>query len=155
MNLFLGITSLVLCTFLGAFYAKKYTNRKNFYMNFSSFNSKIKNEVAFTQNSIVSISKNISFETNDFNDCVKKVFCDNTPFEFDKKYITKDEIEYFSSYLKTIGTSDRETQIQYIESASKYLNEKLAKAEENEKKYKKAYVKLGFLIGLILLIVLL
>lgn len=155
MNIFLGVAILILSTYIGSISSKKYTERKLFYIDFLSFNNKVKNEVSFSQKTILSILKNTTNNKSDFYDCAKGLFIDNNVFSFEKNYINAEEKDYLYNYLSSIGSSDKVTQIRYIDSVTCNIESKLKEAELNEKKYKKTYIKLGFLIGLIALIVLL
>ena len=65
------------------------------------------------------------------------------------------ELNDLNKYFKIIGSGDKDTQIEYLNAVSAQLSNKCVICEEEEKKYRSLYVKLGFLIGLIALIILL
>ena len=154
MNIFFGTISLLLSTYLGFLLSKKYTDRKKFYLSFCEFNKILKNEISFSQKTIVEILKG-----RDGTDCFYKYlisyFINKKELNLNVEYISKEEKDFLNNYVKTIGNSDKKTQIEYIESISCYLDKKSNEVSIEEKKYKKTYLKLGFLIGLILLIILL
>ena len=58
MRIFLGVVCFLFSTIMGHVLSKKYTYRRMFYTDFSEFNKKLKREVAFTHNSILSIIQN-------------------------------------------------------------------------------------------------
>jgi hypothetical protein len=154
VNLILGICVLIISTYFGTCFSKKYTERKVFYNDFNEFNNSVKNEINYSQNTIMTILSKNNEQKSDFYITTKSFF-DKGDISFEKKYISKDEKNFFIDYLKTIGNGDRITQTKFVESASEQLKDKLKSAENDEKKYKKTYIKLGFLIGLISLIILL
>ena len=76
---------------------------------------------------------------------------------FDVKitYLTVQEKNFVFEYFAKIGKLDKDTQLEYLKSVSSIILEKQQYSISDEKKYKALYVKLSFLIGLILLIVVL
>ena len=91
---------------------------------------------------------------SDFYNCLTDVIIYKNPFNFEKKYIGSDEIEFFSDYIANVGGGDKISQNKFLENASDYLKEKCKSSDVEEKKFKKLYIKLGFLIGLVIFIVL-
>lgn len=154
MNAFLGFIALIVSTYLGYCFSKKFDKRKSFYLEFNEFNKKIKNEISYSQNTIYHILNLKNKNQSDFYNCVTSVIINKLPFNFDKNYISLDEKDYFNDYILNIGNGDRVSQLDFLASTSEYLKEKCKSSDEEVKKYKKLYVKLGFLIGLIIFIVL-
>ena len=74
-------------------------------------------------------------------------------FTFNKNYLNKEEIDFFKAYLTRLGSSDKFSQLSYLEEVGVQIDKRLSVATENEKKYKKLYLKLGFLLGLIAFII--
>lgn len=155
MNILLGCLLLILSTYVGTCFSKKYTERNIFYNDFIVFNNNLKNEINYSQNTIFYILNNKTRKNSDFYNCVKAFFFDKQTFVFEKNYINNEEKTFFNNYLQTIGSGDKVAQLKYVELISQQLKEKVKKTEEDQLKYKSTYIKLGFLVGLILLIVLL
>lgn len=153
MKIIIGIFFLFLCTFIGYNLSLKYTKRKIFYGNFFNFNEKLLREVSFLQTTIVSLLNDIDINT-DFYDSLKH-YVNTKEFKFDKQYLFEEEKNELNRYFKTIGTSDKIGQLEYLSSMDITLKNKRIQTEENEKKYRMLYIKMGFLIGLIILIILL
>ena len=153
MKIIIGIFFLFLCTFIGYNLSLKYTKRKIFYGNFFNFNEKLLREVSFLQTTIVSLLNDIDINT-DFYDSLKH-YVNTKEFKFDKQYLFEEEKYELNRYFKTIGTSDKIGQLEYLSSMDITLKNKQIQTEENEKKYRMLYIKMGFLIGLIILIILL
>ena len=153
MKIIIGIFFLFLCTFIGYNLSLKYTKRKMFYGNFFNFNEKLLREVSFLQTTIVSLLNDIDINT-DFYDSLKH-YINTKEFKFDKQYLLEEEKNELNRYFKTIGTSDKIGQLEYLNSMDITLKNKRIQTEENEKKYRMLYIKMGFLIGLIILVILL
>ena len=152
MKVLLGIILVCLSTLLGYILAGKFAFRKQFYDDYCNFNNIFKQEISFRQTTLVSLVKNKN--SGDFY-CVLRNYVQDNEFVFNKTYLKKDEIEFFHNYLKTLGTGDKNTQIEFIDRTNIVILEKQKKCVEDEKKYKALYVKLGFLFGLILFILVL
>ncbi len=152
MKIVLGIVLICLSTLLGYIMSGKFSLRKEFYNDFYNFNNKLKQEISFKQTTITNIIKN-----NDESDfyLVLNNYIKNNSFDFDKQYLSKDEIEYLHNYLKILGTGDKQSQLEFLGKANESIMEKQKESTENEKKYIVLYIKLGFLIGLVLFVLVL
>jgi hypothetical protein len=153
MNIFLGVLLLVFCTTTGYVLSLKFTKRKNFFINFSFFNKRLENEIAFTQKTLVNILRD-SVNLGEFEKCLleyleKKSFC------VDSKLFNNDEIDFIKNYFETIGGSDKDSQIKYLDSAGKIIDDYLSLTSNEEKRYKTLYIKLGFLFGLMAFVIVL
>ena len=152
MNIYIGLLLLIICTFSGYRLSVKYSDRRIFFTDFYSFNEKMINEVSFSQNSLLSLIENESKLNRDFGKLIFEII--NTKEKNCVKYLKDEEIEMISGYINKLGKSDRESQITYLSSEKKIIDEMRVAAINEEKKYAKLYVKLGFLFGLIVFVVL-
>ena len=152
MNIFLGIFAVVIGTYFGYKFSYKYQYRLDFIRELSEFNKNLITNVSFTKNSIISMVEKLG--RGNFNDYIKKYY-DNNSFELEERYFTSDEKDFINNYLLNIGTTDAISQLKSLQSYDEKIKEKLSNAESDNKKYKSLYVKLGFLFGLIVFIVLL
>ena len=156
MKILCGIISIIICTFIGYRMSSKYSEKRKFYNSFSSFNKKLLYEVTFTKNSLVRILKNYNEKNDDFICVLKNKYLLNAKQPAIKyKYLADDENEFFMQYVESIGTGDSESQSVFLTGADKYLDNRLSSSTENEKKYKSLYIKLGFMTGLVVFIILL
>ncbi len=154
MKIILGITIMILCVVIGYFYSKKYQERKKCFEDFKNFNGRVKNEVNFSQTSLISIVKSISTDTA-FNSYVHGYFIDKNDNIDKLKFFNEHERTFVSDYMKNIGQGDKNSQSQFLESSEKQIEKYLDDAIEEDKKYRPLCIKLGFLFGLIILIILL
>ena len=149
MKLILGVICVVMGVLIGYRFSDKFTQRKRFFNDFYLFNNLLKNEVAFSQRTIKSIYN--SFENSIFTEYVKDGCVDDKSI----KFITADERKVVKEYCLNVSKTDRISLMNYLNSMTATIEQYSKKATEDEKKYKTLYIKLGFLIGLIILVVLL
>ena len=154
MRIFLCLLLVVCFTFTGYLLSQKYKKRKDFYLGFKNFNSKLSTEINFTKNSMVKIISELNDDTL-FNLEIKKYIKNSVSYIFMDKYLTNDEVQFFYDYLKNLGVSDSETQLNFLNNINESLVEKCELTEKEYKRYKPLYIKLGFLLGLIIGIILL
>ena len=151
MKLFFAVIMLIACTGVGYILTLKFISRRKFYSEFLNFNKKIKNEVQFSSSTIKKII-NENNDITDFNIAIKDgLTCKTNKINYN--YLTKEEKEYFDKYVNEVGKSDKISQLEFLTSASKYIEEKVNLTNTEEVKYKKLYIKLGFLFGLIIFII--
>ena len=154
MKIFLCLLLVVCFTFAGYLLSQKYKKRKDFYLGFKNFNSKLSTEINFSKNSILKIISELNDDTS-FNIEIKKYIKNSVSYVFMDKYLTSDEVQFFYDYLKNLGVSDSETQLNFLNNINESLAEKCDISEKEYKRYKPLYIKLGFLLGLIIGIILL
>ncbi len=153
MRLCLGIILLLFCLFIGYCLSNKYYFRRVFYSDFSSFNTLLSQEIAFKQTTITDIIKGQNKSTDFYN--LLKVYILGEKFEIDSSYLGVQEKNFVYEYLEKIGKFDKNTQLEYLKSVNSMIVDKQKSSILDEKKYKTLYIKLSFLIGLILLIIVL
>ncbi|MBE5756647.1 MAG: hypothetical protein E7342_02490 [Clostridiales bacterium] len=147
--IYLGFCIIILTTYIGYCFSKNLAKRKKFFNDFYNFNQKIKREVGFSKNTLLSILD----EENEFVLLLKKVVFES---EIERpKYLEKEDFELFINYGKFLGTSDSDSQISYFNSLNDGIKKLLEEAKQKEEKLRPLYLKLGFFIGLALLIILL
>lgn len=154
MRLISGIILLAVSTFLGFYYSRKYTERRKAFKSLDAFNSKLKEEVAFAKTSIVAIVKNIEND-NIINEYIRDFFLSKKENPEKLKNLSEEEKNFFVDYVRRIGQGDKKSQKEYLEAAELKINGYVVAAEEADKKYRPLCIKLGFLFGLIILIILL
>ena len=151
MKIVLGIFCLLLCVFLGYVFALTYTDKRRFYENFLSFNKKIINEVSFSLNTFPKIVDSVKEDDSFIG--LARIYLSQKEFDCNYKYLTIDEKQFVKGYFDMLGKSDKDSQINYFSTISNEIECKLAYSREEEKKYKSLYIKTGFLLGLIALII--
>lgn len=150
MKLFLGIILLILSILISFIMSNKFYFRRVFFNDFATFNRELKQNILFKQNTLIKLINSYQIKSDFF--ILTKNYIENGQYKFDKKYLTKQELSFFDEYLKLIGVGDKVSQLDFINSVEDIISSKQVQAVNDEKKYKILYIKLGFLIGLILLI---
>lgn len=153
MSFIFGVIALITCSYIGYLCSKKYIDKRDFYNDFNNFNLKLKNAVSFNNSTIISLIESCDKKSL-FYDALRSCFTKSIKIDFTSvNYLSKAEIDFLNSYLDLIGSVDRNTQINYLNEVSNKLQENLNEAILEEKKYKTLYIKIGFLVGLIVFVV--
>ena len=154
MNIFAGVLALLFCVYAGYQLSLKYAKRKNYYIEYDAFNQALISNVAFTNQSIIKLINNIKDNKDDFSINIKDYFL-NKKEDINSSILLDNEKDELLQYFRTIGSSDAKTQLKFLEDQKERLKERLKICLQEEKKYKSFYIKLGFLFGLIIFIILL
>ena len=162
MKLTIGIIAIIICTFFAYRASVKYTKRKVFYDDFGAFNDKLKSEIAFSKNTILSLVASINDES-DFGVLLKRRFNKNENVNAlyegsiarELKYLKRADVDFINDYFNSIGKADGVTELKIINKYGEEIFKNLSVAVSDEKKYRPLYVKLGFLLGILVLILLL
>ena len=152
MKIFLGILVIIFSTFIGYFLSKKYTKLKSFYCNFDNFNKMLKTEIAFSQKTLKEIIAEKYSINNDFLYSFKLYLENKENFCLNINYLSSDEKAFLLEYFENIGKTEKGSQLEFLKKAEERLSTFYKNAIELDKKYKTLYIKLGFLIGLIIFI---
>ena len=153
MKLVVGIVCVGICTFLGYLLSDKYLKRKNFFANFSSFNKKFIAEVNFSRSTLIEIIKDETDTNDDFYSGITPILNNQKP-NFSYSYLKKEEKEFINKYFDSIIGVDEKNLSNHLNYSMEKIGEFYNNALLDEKKYRTLYIKLGFLIGLIALIIL-
>lgn len=147
MKVVLYVFIISFTTYLGYLYNKKYENRFIFYKNYYDF--------------IVKFSNNISFSNEKLKDFLQKnssSFTDNllrikeSSVETRFSYLNDIENADFKEFVNNLGKADSDSQINFLKSKEKEVFEKMNETKKENEKYKNLFVKIGFLIGLVIVI---
>ena len=150
MKLFLGFLLFIASVLLGYILSTKFTKRTSLFSEFSSFNQLMINEVEFAQNTLTSIVDNTS------NSFAKDVVVYLEKNEFSKyDFLNEEENDLILNYFKNVGSQDKISQLQYLKKIDLDINKRFNMCKDEMKKYKQLYLKVGFLIGLILFVLVL
>lgn len=148
MNLAFGLFFLTLSTVGGYFLSLKFIERRKFYSDFINFNKNFRAEINYGKNTLLNIiNKNLEGK---FYSILKAVY--NEEDYVLPSFILEDEKDFINNYFDFIGKTDKDSQEKFIDTSFVRLNEIYNSCLNEERKYKKLYVKLGFLIGLIFFI---
>ena len=161
-KLILGIIIVVFCSLCGFLLAKKYRKRKFFFAQLYQFNERFLNEISYYRrplNEFVShflykgefaLALELYFQNVKNGESIPLDLRENNNFTF----LTEEEKNGITDYFHMLGKGDSASQKAYFSSRKESLQKWQSEAETIAKKYGDLYVKLGFLFGLFLLIIL-
>lgn len=148
----IGVMGVIFCTIIGKILSEKYIKRKNFYCDFYNFNQKMKSEISFKQSSIKSIIEKLNNQTF-------RAYLNQTVIlgddDLSVSFLNNEENDFLKEYVNNIGIFDKDSQLLYLNSVDSQIKTLYKNSFDEEKKYRKLYVKLGFLFGLIFLVIVL
>ena len=156
----LGITIIAFATFCGYLLTRKYRQRKEFFLQFKEFNERFLTEISYTRRPIsefvalysykgeFEMLLQIFFDTISKKNLKEEKLTDNALFCF----LTQEEKSLTEDYFLMIGKGDSISQKGYFSSAKEKLIKLQNDSESACKRYGDLYIKIGFLCGLFILI---
>lgn len=159
MKFIVGIALVGFTTYCGIFLSKKYKVRKTFFEEAYAFNTSVLEELNFTKRPFEEFYQKRSFK-GEFSGLLmeehrRRNLKKTLPLELEKySFLNVDEKRFFAEYLSTLGRGDTVSQKAFFSRAGDSLQSFKIKAIEECKKYVDLYTKMGFLLGLAILIIL-
>ena len=159
----LGIAIIAFTTFCGYLLGKKYRKRKEFYMQFFLFNERFLNEITYYRRPLrefigkYTYKNEFSLLLERFIDCADKrlPLKGNLLQGADFDCIKAESKSIVEDYFIMLGRGDSVSQKTYFCSMKETLAGMEKEAIDTAKKYGDLYIKLGFLCGLLVLILIL
>ncbi len=140
----------ILTAFIGYLFSIKYLEAKNFWDKFTFWHKRIKTEISFSQNPLPEILK--IGDANDVFFNVAANYVKNKGEIRKLKFLSDEENDFLNKYLNNLGTTDKNSQLNFLNSLEQEL-ESYAKNSDNKcKKYRPLFIKLGFLLGIVVFI---
>lgn len=149
-KIILSVLAIVVCTFVGYKMSEKYSLRSEFFNDFYRFNREMINQLTYFKRRIPEIISNFSCK-NQFSILLDeyKEYINGKNLCLDKFwYLSLEEKELITAYFVLLGKSDATSQLNNLNSYNEKLKNLTTDTVNEEKKYKKLYVKLGFFAGL-------
>ncbi|MBR2329979.1 MAG: hypothetical protein IKA40_01910 [Clostridia bacterium] len=162
-RLLLGIIIVVLCSCCGFLLAKKHRKRKAFFTQLYVFNERFLNEIAYYRRPITEFVSQFTYKgefallLENYFERVKNgenVLLLDLQNDSNFSFLNEEEKNEITDYFYTLGKGDSASQKNYFSSQKERLSKRQTEADTVAKKYVDLYVKLGFLFGLFLLIIL-
>lgn len=157
----LGVAIVAFTSFCGYVLTKKYRRRKLFFTQLREFNERFLNEISYYRRPIAEFSSKYVYK-GEFNEFLQDFFSalgkKQTPFVKelldDPRYdfLTNEEKGVLDDYFQMLGKGDSASQKAYFSSVKERLAKLQTEADGAYKRYGDLYVKLGFLCGLLILI---
>lgn len=156
----LYILIIVFTSFCGYLLAKKYRKKKSFYAQFVVFNERFISELSYFRRPIYEFISSYEYfgeflfflkeflSNHEKNTVFLQELMDDTAFYF----LKSDEKSMVVNYFSMLGRGDSHSQKVYFTSMNEILKKAEVQAISNCKKYSELYLKMGFLIGLLIII---
>ena len=160
IKFFLGIAIVAFTSFCGYLLANKYRQRKLFFKQFNEFNERFLNEIAYYRRPIKDFLASYSYQ-GEFSDLLSSLFSaikNRAPIEsiFSElsrySFLKEEEKRTVEDYFLMLGKGDSASQRGYFSSLKDRLSVLQKDTEQTAKRYSDLYVKIGFLCGLLILI---
>ena len=162
MKLIVGMLVVAFTSYCGYFLAKKYRKRKSFFIQLYEFNERFLNELSYYRRPLSAFLKKYEYKGEFlelinvfFGQLSEKSTQNKDVYELLKEYdfLKDDEKAFTFDYFRMLGVSDSSSQKEYFLAARSSLTEYKSRGEADSEKFGSLYVKLGFLCGLTILIV--
>ncbi len=160
LKFFIGIIIIAFCSFCGWLLSKKYRQRKLFFHEFKEFNERFLSEISYYRRPLREFITAYAYQ-GEFQQFLSNAFLarrDDTKNEsvfreIDKLEFLKNEEKYeLQDYFLMLGKGDSGSQKNYFTSYKEKLSSLTQSANLDAKRYGDLYIKLGFLSGLFILL---
>ena len=160
IKFFLGVAIVAFTSFCGHLFAKKYRSRMLFFQQFYTFNERFLSEIAYYRRPIKDFISLHSYE-GEFDECLREIFTvkqENLPISGmlaksdNYTFLKEEDRKTAEDYFSMLGKGDSASQKAYFSSMKESLLTLRKEAEADAKRYGDLYVKIGFLCGLLILI---
>lgn len=159
-KLLLGIAIVAFTAFCGYFLAKKYRQKKLFFTQFEAFNERFLTEISYARRPIKEFVESYTYQ-GEFGGLLRDFFIGLEESSKEERmlldegeynFLTKEELRVVEDYFLMLGKGDSQSQKGYFTAQKTALGKLRTQADETAKKYGDLYIKLGFLCGLLILI---
>ena len=159
LKFFGGIIIVCITTCCGILFARKYKKRKEFFAQFEEFNARFLTEISYFKRPLAEfiyefrghgeygelIEKMVKNKNRGLEEGIA-IDLETIPF------LNKEEKGFLLEYFLTLGKGNSASQKAYYLGKGEEIARQRKKTEEDAKKYGDLYWKLGFLLGLAILI---
>ena len=155
-----GATMVAFTTFCGYLFARKYRQRKLFFAQFSEFNDRYISEISYSRRPIKTFISAYAYK-GEFDTFLRKYFevlesgqtrMHGFDFKTELSFLKQEERQIVLDYFIMLGKGDSVSQKGYFSTIKERLHSLASLTENEHKKYGNLYVKIGFLCGLFILI---
>ncbi len=153
-----GVAIVAFTSFCGYFLAKKYRQRKLFFKQFKEFNERFLNEISYYRRPLREFVESYTY-LGEFRELLWDYFnriesaqegglIEKGKYDF----LTEEEVRTVEDYFLMLGRGDSASQKGYFSAIQERLIGFQKESENAAKRYGDLYVKIGFLCGLLILI---
>ena len=152
IKILLGIVLVATTSYIGYRFADKYKYRLFVLETLYKFNLTTVSQIGVTN---VSVADGVGLLKKEIPDVMKNadVFLNGEIFVCEDKKLTAEQKGLVSDYINVLGTSNASNQKQILISFGERLNNELQSAKTKCSNFSKLSVKLGFSIGLMIVVI--
>ncbi len=163
IKLLLGISVVAFTSFCGYVFARKYRQKQLFFRQFYTFNERFLSEITYYKRPLWEFVKKYTYK-EEFNQLLrfffyglekKNLFLKDILDKQEFSFLNQEEKTIVADYFLMLGKGDSASQKNYFSSMREVLKKQQEEAESICKKYADLYIKIGFLLGLLILILVL
>ena len=160
----LGIAIIAFTSFTGYVLAKKYRQRKEFFAQWQEFNERFLAEISYYRRPLNDFLSKYVYK-GEFQEILysfsvlirkegqrKQTMLQNALSLSEYSFLKNEERQRVEDYFLMLGKGDSVSQKAYFSSVRDLLKKLQNESKEQSKKYGDLYIKLGFLLGLLILI---
>ena len=154
LKFLLGCTIVAFTTFCGYIFSKKYRQRKHFFRQLFEFNQRFLNEIAYYRRPIQEFIAKYEYQ-GEFATILQSYQTSLKGGAFDLSgytFLREDETVQLYDYFQMLGKGDSHSQKGYFSGMNDTLLKWKTTSGDEGKKYEDLYIKIGFLCGLFILI---
>ena len=155
----LGIAIVAVCSLIGYFASSKYRHRKQFFSQLRLFNERFLHEISYYKRPLGEFIAKYRYQgqfeilLHDFYRQLIKPNQRHIALNFSEyTFLPKEDWFFLEDYFQMIGKGDSASQKVYFSSMKEEIQKRYAIVETEYKKYGDLYIKLGFLCGLFILV---
>ena len=160
VKILLCIAIVVFTSVCGYIFARKYRQRKQFFQQLFLFNERFLSEITYYRRPLRVFAEKYTYKgafhtflSNFFYALNDKEQNANVSLTFENcEFLTKEERGMLEDYFHMLGAGDSASQKAYFSGMKSLVASHQADAEKEYKKYGDLYIKLGFLCGLLIVI---
>ena len=149
----LYICIVLFLTYIGYFLSGKYRSAKKFYAAWERFHQIFLTEAGYTRRPLQEVIE--KFRGQDEFGAFLAEYEKNHAWDGKMDFFTKEDNDFLREYFSCLGRTDFKAQKEYFDGAAKKLAAGRERTEKDALRYTDLYIKLGFLLGLIIVILLL
>ena len=159
----LGVLLVALGSFLGYLFGRRYRKRKQFFAQFCKFNDCFLAEITYARRPLSQFLTSGSYcgefalLIDDYMQNVEQAssFAELIQKDSEYSFLKSEDKGWIVDYFYMLGRGDSHSQKTYFQSQKERIESSRAAAEKEDKRYADLYIKLGFLCGLFILILIL
>ena len=142
------------CVYLGVVQSRKLQERQLFYENLRDFLSQYRSNINFLQKEFIAVVEEYNLSNN--SGVFSKLLVSHVHGTDEKiEFLSEKENAEVKSILSSLGQNDEDTETKLVESAISLIKTRTETATKRAERYSSFSVKLGLLVGVLLVILLL